>query len=920
MIIRTPDQHLRVFVSSTLKELAEERKVVRQAILELRLNPVMFESGARPHPAKELYQSYLAQSQIFIAIYWQSYGWVAPDTSISGLEDEYILSSKMPRLIYIKNPAPDREPALKAMLDRIKNENSSCYTYFSTTEELKELVQEDLALLLSEQFEAVSRMEKPIVESRQLPPTNLPVPRNVLIGREREMAKAHDLLLRDEIALITLTGTGGTGKSRLGLQIGLEMIDHFEDGVYLVRLAPVSAPELVVSTVAEVLGIRDTTGSQPIAEMLIEFLRDKHMLLVLDNFEHLVSAASSIGEILEACPNVKAVATSRSPLRLRAEKEIPILPLAIPTIRNFSDIQSLSKYPAVELFIQRAQATKPDFKVTNSNAAAVVEICYRLDGLPLAIELAAARIKMLTPNELLARLGRRFDLLRGGSRDLPERQRTLKGAIDWSYNLLSEEERKLFRRLSIFVGGWTLEAAENVCDLDGDLGMNFEDTLAALIENNLVIQSWANEEYSRFGMLDTIQEYATERLAESGEAENIHCQHAQYYLDYIRTINPLIRSAERNRYLLALRQDFGNVRRVLEWIYSSGNCIEIGQQIVISFGMLWIICGYIVEGHQCCTQIISMSDEKTSLSMKAGLLCISGTISWAMGDHVSAKTNLDRSLELFDLLNYKSQNDKRLFATAMMMLGVLALASSDFTTAKKMVQSSVEIFEEIQDQWLEALALSWSGDVEQYENNSNLAMDLYHKSIEMARKQGDPWCLIPSLMSFAQLAIAQDDLLKACKYLDEAERILRETGDQWSLSWALNDLGHIAIMEGRFDHARACFLEIFPLAKALGNRRVLLIALAGTAALITKRMLYPADGQAQDPNAIALAARLCGATVIDINTPGVFVWFDTKKLYEADIAQVHSIAGDEIWEREYQKGKSIPLDHAIEMAVKALAI
>src|SRR5512143_3817461 len=279
MIIRTPDYRLRVFVSSTLKELAEERKAVRQAILKLRLAPVMFESGARPHPPQDLYKSYLAQSQIFIGIYWQSYGWIAPGTLVSGLEDEYNLSAALPSLIYIKNPAPEREPALSKLLDRIRNDNSKCYTYFSTPQELKELVQDDLALLLTEHFESATPAGQPPAETTAHPPTNVPVPRNLLIGREGELAKACSLLLRDDVALVTLTGAGGTGKSRLAIQIGLRLRSNFEQGVYLVPLEQIDDPSRVVPAVAEALGIREVAGGRSVAEALMEFLREQQMLL-----------------------------------------------------------------------------------------------------------------------------------------------------------------------------------------------------------------------------------------------------------------------------------------------------------------------------------------------------------------------------------------------------------------------------------------------------------------------------------------------------------------------------------------------------------------------------------------------------------------------------------------------------------------
>ena len=918
MVIRTPDHRLRVFVSSTLKELAEERKVVRQAILKLRLTPIMFESGARPYPAQELYKSYLSQSQIFIAIYWQSYGWVAPGAHISGLEDEYNLSAKMPRLIYIKKPAPNREPDLTGLLDRIRNDNSSCYTSFSTTKELRELVQNDLALLLTEQFEAINSIKHPSLETRQHPPTNVPVPRNALIGRELELTTTRNLLLRDDTALITLTGTGGTGKSRLALQIGLEMLDHFKDGVYLVKLESVNDPELVISTIAETVGIRETLGSQPIAEMLKNLLRDKQTLLLLDNFEQVLEAAPGVAELLEACPRLKAVATSRTPLRLRAERELPIPPLAVPTLENFTDLSRLSQYAAVELFIQRAQAVRPEFTVTNANAAAVAEICYRLDGLPLAIELAAARIKMLTPHELLARLGHRFDLLRGGTRDLPERQRTLRGTIDWSYNLLNEADRKLFRRLSTFVGGWTLEAAEAVCDIDGDLAQSLEDTLETLIDNNLVIPIQETEGQWRFGMLATIHEYASERLIESDEADTIYCQHAQYYLGFVKMIEPRIRSAERVRWHQVMLKEFGNIREVLEWVCRTGSCIETGQLIIITIGTLWVTSGYIAESQQWCTQIMSLSDESTPIAIRAGLLSVAAWIAWGRGDHSFAQTSVDKSLELYRSLDDKTSEDKRIYAASMVIRGMLASASRDLVTATAMYQMSIELLKEIKDHWLEALALSWLGNVALYENDRDRALTLHNQSIKLARQQGDPSGLIPSLMSSGQIAMLDGDFSKARSIFYEAEDLLRKTGDHWSLSWALNDLGHIALMDGELNQASTYLIEALTLANALGNRRVLLIILTGTAVIIARRSKEIPDTHPKHLAGLALAGRLCGATEPYIHMPGVFVWVNLKTLYESDITRVKSLLGADLWENAYFEGQSMPFDQAIALAIQSL--
>jgi predicted ATPase len=913
MVIRTPDYRLRVFVSSTLNELAEERKIVRQSILKLRLAPVMFEAGARPHPPQDLYQAYLSQSQIFIGIYWQSYGWIAPGMQISGLEDEYNLSNNVPRLIYIKDPAPDREAALSALLDRIKNDSTSCYTTFTNSTELKELVHSDLALLLTEQYENVNRNEKAAAESWKLPLTNVPIPRNQLIDRDHEILAACDLLQRDDVALVTLTGTGGTGKSRLAIQIGLEILDKFKDGVFLVRLEPISDPNLVITTIAETLGIRESPGSRPIADMLKEFLRDKNVLLLLDNFEQVVEAAAFVGELLESCPGVKCLVTSRTSLRLRAEKELPVPPLAVPSLAKLTNLGPLSQYAAVELFIQRAQAVKPDFTVTNDNAPAVAEVCYRLDGLPLAIELAAARIKLLSPKGLLTRLENRFDLLRGGTRDLPERQRTLRSAIDWSYNLLSDRDKKLFRRLSIFIGGWTLEAAEEVCDINGDLAGHLADTLGSLIDNNLVILLEENDEQPRFGMLSTLHEYAFEQLNATDEADLVHYQHAQYYLDFVKKVEPLVRSAERERWRQVLLQEFGNIRSVLVWIYTTKKCIEFGQHIVIYIGMFWQFGGYIAEGRHWCGSMLELCNESTPVSIRAGLLCFAGELAWTQGDYSSSVASLEESLELC-----RQQDNQHLLAFTMLVRGMVATSSYDLSLATSMLQGSIELFKTIDDQWSKALALSFLGEVALFENDPDRAMAFCNQSIAIARQQGDPWCMMPSLMSFGQMAVLRGDFTNARTNFQEAVDLLRQTGDNWSLSWALNGLGHVLLMSGELNQACNYFLEALTIAHGFGNQGVVVNSLAGVAVLLFRRSKNIAVTDQNVASEMALAAHLCGATIPFISAPGIFVWADSKTLYDTAVKQLQSTMSDALWEKACIEGQSIPLDQAVSLAIQAL--
>lgn len=906
MVIRTPDYRLRVFVSSTLKELAEERKAVRQVIHKLCLAPVMFESGARPHPAQELYQSYLAQSQIFIGIYWQNYGWIAPDEKISGIEDEYNLSAGIPRLIYIKKPAPDRETGLSNLLARIQKDNTSSYTYFSTPTQLKELVQNDLALLLTERFEAATQAGQLSSKSTARSLTNIPIPRNPLIGRQRELTSICDLLARDDVALVTLTGPGGTGKSRLAIQVGLEKLGQFRDGVYLIGLESISDTSLVIPTIAATFGLRESAGSRPLKEILKEYLHDKQILLILDNFEQVVDAAPYVAELLEACPEMKCIVTSRSSLRLRAEKELLVPPLRYPEPHEITDFDQLSQYAAVELFIQRAQAVKPDFSLTKANAPVVAELCHRLDGLPLAIELAAPRIRLLTPQDLLTRLEHRFDILTGGTRDLPERQRTLRSAIDWSYNLLNENEKTLFRRLSVFAGSWTLTSAKTICDIQGDIAPEIENALDSLIDNNMVMQLPETDELPRFGMLSTIHDYACEKLNEDQEADAIRHQQAQFFLDFVTRVEPLIRSAERVKWLQVMQAEFANIRGVLERICETGKSIEIGQEIVITLGLFWQICGYIAEGQQWCTRLMALCDDSTPVRIRAGLLCMAGLFARNQSDQQAALEMIEQSLGLC-----KQQEDKNILGMALIVKGMIASATRDLTTAAACFQQAIEVYRSLDDLWNQAVGLSWLGDVALYGNDTDRAIALHEESIKLARKQGDPWCLMPALMSSAQIDMMRGELDTALIMLKEIIDVLHQTGDRWSLAWTLIDLGHVVRLRGDLDQAASHFWEGLSLANSFGNLGAVVVALVEIAAILASR-------SQQDDQELTYAACLCGSTVPHIDTPGLFIWVNTRQLYEDAISRTKSLIDSKIWDQGYSQGQGMSLAQAIKLAASVL--
>jgi len=914
VVIRTPDHRLRVFVSSTLKELAQEREAARQAILNLRLVPVMFESGARSHSSHELYRAYLAQSHIFIGIYWQSYGWVPPGEKISGLEDEFILSENIPRLIYIRDPKAEREPGLKNMLARIKGEDMTSYKYFATAAELRELVENDLALLLTEHFESARGSQTPAQTHTETSQSlsNVPTPRNPLIGRAEELSLAHEMLLRRDVGMVTLIGPGGTGKSRLGLQIALNMLDHFRDGVYLVRLTPIRDSNLVVSTIADTLGIPETNDPRSLLGKLKDYLRDKHMLLLLDNFEQVLEAAPKVAELMEACPDLRFVVTSRAPLHLRGEKELFVPPLAIPAHDKNFDLKNISQYAAVELFIQRARSIKPDFNMTNENASAIAEICHRLDGLPLAIELAAARIKLLTPRELLARLEHRFDILRGGSRDLPERQQTLRGAIDWSYELLNDSAQKLFRRLSIFVGGWTMEAAEAVCNLDGDIGPDVMDEMESLVDNSLLTQAQDADGQTRFGMLETIREYAHERLIESGEIDQVRRQHALYYLEFARKVEPLIRSRERIQWTRKMRQEFDNIRAILEWNSTTGNSVEIGQQLAITLAWFWRSSMSVSESRQWATRLLEHVDDSTPLAIHAGLLWGSGGFAWSQGELAVAITQLDESLHLC-----RAANDKYLLANILIIRGLVSTYAGEAQTARVMYEESIEHFRALGEKWGESLALSRLGDVALFEKNYERALDLHEQGIVIAREQGDPWILFIPLMSDGNIALITETPQKAQPIYSEAISLLREIDDKWGLAWGLNGLGHASLQLGQVDLARASFEECIAVARTIGNPGALISSLLGAAILAA--MPFKNGPDAKEPGlSLISAVRLLGAIPPLSQNSHMFFWMGWHEIYQRAVAKVREIAGAEIWEQAFAEGQTLSMPQAVALALQEL--
>jgi predicted ATPase len=644
-MIRTPDQRVRVFVSSTLDELAPERVAVRRAIEQLHLTPVMFELGARPHPPRELYRAYLAQSHIFVGIYWQRYGWVAPDESVSGLEDEYVLSAGTPRLLYLKSPAPNREGRLSELVERMKSEDSASYRQFETPAELARLVQDDLAILLSERFEATSpqAVAARATEQRARSLSSAPLPLTTTVGRDRDIAAVVELV-HGGTRLLTLSGAGGIGKSRLALEVAQRLGDEFGPDLHYVSVEAVTSPELLVRTIADRLQMR-LEGTRDPLDALVEYLRGRRSLLLLDNFEQVVDAAAQVAALLDRCPWLQVLVTSRQVLRLQAEREYPVAPLDV-AAEQTAAAQVLAQVPsAVQLFVQRAQAAQPGFALTSANAAVVAELCRRLDGLPLAIELAAARIRLLSPEALLERVEGRLDLLASGGPDLPARQRTLRATLDWSHQLLASSEQGLFARLSVFAGGATLEAIEAVCR--DDEGPELLDGLSSLLEKSLLTSSAADEAVGppRLRMLQTVRDYARERLAERDETTRFGDRHLDWFLRASEPAN-VLHHPDAYAYWPVIESDTDNFRAAVRWALERR---ALHPLAVLSWNLwpwYWQ-SGRLLEARGWLDEAVALVGPDTDPQDAARLWLWAGTARFQTGDLAGAEPMVARATSTF---------------------------------------------------------------------------------------------------------------------------------------------------------------------------------------------------------------------------------------------------------------------------------
>ncbi len=871
--IRTPDQRLRVFVSSTLNELADERAAAKRAIQRLHLTPVMFELGARPYPPRDLYLAYLRQSDVFIAIYGSQYGWIAPGRQVSGLEDEYLAATHMPRLVYVASPAPDRDPRLTAMLDRVQQGGLS-YRRFGRARDLVGIISDDLAVLLSERFAtgepsgAPPRAPSPTEPAAPAAPTSAAAPTpdtapapppkhqvgrdepgaaNRFIGRRHELAELGGLITDPRVRLITLTGPGGIGKTRLAMQAAAAAAADF-DVLAVAELDQVPpARPLLVSALASALGVPDTTGTTLLASVAT-YVGSRHVLLVLDGFEHMLDEAPLVAELIATTAQLAVLVTSREPLRLTGERVIDVPPLAVPA---WSDgVETARRADAVQLFADRAVAAGATVRLDDGTLQTIIQICQRLDGLPLAIELAASRIRTLGLDELSHLLDRSLAVLTGGPRDLPPRQQTLRATIAWSDDLLDEAVRHLFARLGVFAGGFSLDAAQAVCA--DERVPDVLDGLSSLVDKALLHPDHTLPGQPRFSMLQVIQEYADDRLASLGERDRLREAHGAYYRQFAVDNERRLRAGDMRSAIEQHRADEANVAAALQWAIDTRNG-DAAAQLGAAIWPLWFTLGRYTEGADAMQRVLD-TDLGLTDDSRANVMLSLGMMTFEYGDYTRAAIVLGPAID-----RYIQRGDARGEATASIALGVIAGLGHRGDGDAELVRA-VQMFRQLDDRWGLAFALLALGTMHLIDHREPDAIAPLAEGTEIARAGREDTLLCNGLIGLSRAHMGQYDV----------------------------------------DDARAPLGESLAVSIGLANRET------------TARSLDTFAALAEQNGDASQAATLLGAADGIRHSIGAEVWAVDRRGYAETAAHLRDRLGDETYERLSSAGAALGLDDVLE--------
>jgi len=736
------------------------------------------------------------------------------------------------------------------------------------------------------------RSEFPPLLSLDVLPNNLPRQLTSFVGRTKELGEITALL--QQTSLLTLTGSGGAGKTRLALQVAAEMTGAFPDGVWLVELTPLVDPALVTQTAAMAIGVREE--HRPLIDTLVDYLRPRAMLLLLDNCEHVLAASAALVQmILQHCPTVRVLATSQEALGIAGETVYGVPSLTMPDLGRLPPVEQLTGFEAIRLFVERAASSRPGFTLTPANAAAVAQVCARLDGIPLAIELAAARVRVLSVDEIAARLADRFRLLTLGTRTAPARHQTLRAALDWSYDLLTAPERLLLARLSVFAGGWTLAAAEAVCaDEDCPEG-DVLDVLTRLVDRSLVVVGEVGVD-TWYRLLETVRLYAREKLDASGGAEAVRRRHRDWYLQFVESIELELQGPGLEAWLRRLEIEHDNIRAALEWSRTAEPNPEYGLRLSGAMWHFWEVRGYWTEGREWLEDALKRG-ERLNVPSRARALNGAANLAFFQGDFARASALGTESLDLSRKLG-----DKRAIASCLNVLGLEACRLEKYDQAARLGEESLALSKEVGDTWGAAGAHLILGLVARGAGDYARAAPLLEQGVAQFRQLGDKWATALGVNDLGLVLREMGEYGRAQELLQEGHALFRELGDRWGIGFSLANLGIVAWNRGEYDHAAALFSESLALRKVLGDRRGISTALTGLAVVMVAR------GR-PEPAAVLYGAAEALREALGLPPPPFI-----REEYDRQVASVRAALDAAVFDAAWRRGRAMSMEEAIAFA------